>query len=217
MSTPRIVEADAAGLAAAIDAVAAGLIAALPTDTLYALATSTTVEGASRRLFALKRRDRALPLPVLCADLEQAATVGVLEGEALRLARRHWPGPLTLAVPRRRGFGADLGDDATTVGLRVSDDDVTRAVAAAAGPLATSSANLHGRDEPPTPDAIAALFGDDLAVVVRRASPGSGLASTVVLCGSRGEVVEVLRRGAVDLGGSPTPPSASDVGTQTGS
>lgn len=201
MSSARIVDADAAGLEAAIEAVKSGLVVALPTDTLYALAASTTVEGAPARLFDLKGRGRGVPLPVLCADPEQACSVGVIEGDALVLAGRHWPGPLTLVVQRRPGFVADLGDEAATVGLRVSADDVTPTVAAATGPLATSSANRHGGHEPETPEGIAALFGDGLAVVVRRGAPGSGVASTVVRCGSHGEVVEVLRRGAVDLGG----------------
>lgn len=194
-----IVGADAAGLAAAIAAVRAGKVVALPTDTLYALAASTAVPGASAQLFGMKRRGRGWPLPVLCADLDQAAGVGVLEGEALRLAREHWPGPLSLVLARRAGFDADLGDDLETVGVRVSDDTVTRAVAGAAGPLATSSANLHGGDEPPTPEAIAALFGDSLAVVVRRDVPGSGVASTVVRCDPSGAIVEVLRHGAIRM------------------
>lgn len=195
-----VVDADADGLAAAAGAVRAGHVVALPTDTLYALAASTSVAGASARLFDLKRRGRGLPLPVLCADLEQAATVAVLEGEALDLARRHWPGPLTLVLTRRRGFVADLGDDRETVGVRVSGDGVTRAVAAAAGPLATSSANLHGLREPPTPEAIAALFGDGLALVLRAGVARSGVASTVVRCDGSGAVVEVLRKGPVDVG-----------------
>lgn len=194
-----MVDGDAGGLARTVAVVRAGEVVALPTDTLYALAASTAVAGASGRLFDLKRRGRGLLLPVLCADVDQAATVGVLEGEALQLAREHWPGPLTLVLSRRPGFGADLGDDRETVGVRVSDDPVTRAVAAAAGPLATSSANLHGGGEPPTPEAIAALFGDGLAVVVRRDVPGSGVASTVVRCDRTGAVIEVLRRGAIDV------------------
>lgn len=202
MTAARVMHMGDAACAAAVAALDAGLVVALPSDTLYALAVSTRVSGAPARLFALKRRPRDLPLPVLCSGIEQAMTVGSLTGDALELARVHWPGPLTLVVERMAGFEADLGDTAGSVGLRVSDDPVTRAVAAVAGPLATSSANLHGEDEPPSPEAIAALFGAGLVLVVRRppGSAGSGHGSTVVRCDRSGRVVEVLRQGAVHVG-----------------
>jgi len=197
----EIVASDDAGLALAASAVERGEIVALPTDTLYALAASCRVPEAAARIFVMKKRGRGVPLPVLCADLAQAHGVGVLEGRALDLAREHWPGPLTLVVPRRPGFDADLGDDHATVGIRVSNDGVSRVVAAAAGPLATSSANLHGEAEPPSPEEIAGLFGGGLAVVVRRPPdcPGSTMASTIVRCDSQGRVVESLRRGAIQV------------------
>lgn len=202
MTRPRIVASDPAGLESAVDSLDAGEVVALPTDTLYALAASTRVDGASSRIFGLKRRGREVPLPVLCADLGQARTVGLLTGDALELARAHWPGPLTLVVERAAGFVADIGDSRGTVGLRVSDDPVTRAVAAQAGPLATSSANLHGEPEPHDPEAIAALFGTGVSLVVRRAggTHGSGLASTVLRCGRDGRILEVLRQGTIEAG-----------------
>lgn len=202
MRPARVVDPDTEGLAAAVAALSAGEVVALPTDTLYALAASTRVEGASSRIFALKRRGRDVPLPVLCTDVAQARSVGILTGEALELVAAHWPGPLTLVVVRAPGFHADLGRDSATVGVRVSADAVTRAVAAQAGPLATSSANLHGEAEPPTPEAIADLFGAGLTLVVRRppTSPGTGRASTVVRCDRTGRVVAVLRQGAVEIG-----------------
>lgn len=200
-----IVDADPAGLGAAIEALERGEVVALPTDTLYALAASCRVPGSSARIFALKHRGREVILPVLCADQAQVHSVAVLTGRALELAEEHWPGPLTLVLARRPGFDADLGDDRATVGVRISDDETTRVVAASVGPLATSSANLHGETEPPTPEAIANLFGDGLAVIVRRgtADPGSPTASTVLRCNAKGNILEVLRQGAivVEVGG----------------
>src|SRR5689334_24898875 len=67
--------------------------------------------------------------------------------------RAHWPGGLTIVLPRADGFVVDLGGTAaTTVGVRVADHHVPIALARRVGPLATTSANRHG-EATPTPAA----------------------------------------------------------------
>lgn len=195
--SPLLLDATADGLAQAIAAVRSGLVVALPTDTVYALVASTESPGASARLFAAKGRGRDRPLPVLCSDRNQAERVALLRGRVAALARVHWPGPLTLVLPRHPSFSADLGEDSETVGVRVSDDTTTRIVAAAAGPLASTSANLHGSTELLTAAAVAETFPSSVAVVVRSNRESGGTASTVVSGDASGNVVEVLREGPI--------------------
>jgi L-threonylcarbamoyladenylate synthase len=198
---PSTVVADAAGLDAAVGALAAGHVVVIPTDTVYGLAVDATVVGATDRLFAVKGRPRRLPLAVLVGDTEQAWSIidpGWGEGSewARRLAGRYWPGALTLVVPRAPDWGADLGEDGGTVGVRCPDHGWVRALCRQAGPLATTSANLHGGTTPANAAEVAALLGSALAVVVD-GGPCSGLASTVV--DATVEPPAVLRRGALDL------------------
>ena len=122
----------------------------MPTDTVYGLAVDPTQPEAVARLFALKGRPDDVPLPVLVAGPEQVALVaGHLGPAAQHLAERFWPGPLTLVVPRRRGFTVDLGGPPAarqTVGVRRPDHPVVVALCELLGPLAVTSANLHGAD-----------------------------------------------------------------------
>lgn len=180
--------------------IGSGLVVGVPTDTVYGLAVDPSQPGAVDRIFALKGRPERLPLPVLVAGWDQVADVaGPLEAVAGRLAERHWPGPLTLVVPRGNRFVADLGGGPAgrwTVGVRWPAHPFLEALCRATGPLAVTSANCHG--EPPAVE----------AAVVRRLADGTGsLAavvdggicdgepSTVVAC--RGPASRCLREGGI--------------------
>ncbi|HEX2119827.1 MAG TPA: L-threonylcarbamoyladenylate synthase, partial [Acidimicrobiales bacterium] len=132
----------------AVRALAQGQPIGIPTDTVYGLAVDPFRPGAADRLFAAKRRPRDVNLPLLVTGVDQALAVSTAVPElALELMERYWPGPLTIVIPAKPGLGADLGEDELTVGVRSPAHPVPQALCAAAGPLATTSANRHG--EPP--------------------------------------------------------------------
>src|SRR5207253_4897184 len=101
--------------------------------------------GGIERLFAAKRRRRDRAIALLLADAAQASEIAEMTAAASALAAAFWPGGLTLVVPRRAGRplpAALTGGDApdlSTVGLRVPDHHAPRALAAAVGPLPTTS------------------------------------------------------------------------------
>lgn len=173
----------------------------LPTDTVYGVAALPSVPGATGRLRALKERGSDAPFAVLVADADQARQVAEVPAAAERLLRAHWPGPLTLVLRRSAGAeGWDLGGDDGTIGVRCPDHPLVRAVAAGAGPIATTSANRHGRPTPPTAaEAAAALVGPVALTVDGGRLPGT--ASTVVdLTGDRPRVLREGPLAAADLG-----------------
>ena len=101
---------DAGAVALAVSALESGRVVAVPTDTVYGLAVDPTNPEAVEQLFSLKQRPADVALPVLVGRSEHVSQVaGTLDSAARHLADRYWPGPLTLVVPRRRGFTADLG------------------------------------------------------------------------------------------------------------
>lgn len=154
-----------------VDALRAGEVVAIPTDTVYGLVT--TVDNAAR-LFDVKQRPADVDLPVLCADRAQAQS---LAADPLPdLVDEGWPGPLTVVVRRAPSLVADLGAHADTVGLRVPDHPVPRELARRLGPLASSSANLHGKPPATTADEIA------LPVMVVDGGVCNGTPSKVVDC-----------------------------------
>jgi tRNA threonylcarbamoyl adenosine modification protein (Sua5/YciO/YrdC/YwlC family) len=183
----------------------AGRLVVIPTDTVYGIAARPDDPAAIAAVFAVKERPSDKPLPILAAtpsDLDQIALLGDL---ALRAAR-HWPGPLTLVVPRAPGFDFDLGGapgggaesrgggaESQGVAVRVPACEVALELLRASGPLAVTSANLSG-DRPATTvsEARAAL-----GAKVRAYLDGgvcAGRPSTVVsLVGD----IELLRAGPI--------------------
>lgn len=180
----------------AVQALARGAVVAIPTDTVYGLAVDPDRPGSTAALFAAKGRPASVELPVLVADVAQAEALAGPDGlppVAARLVARLWPGAVTVVVARRAGLRWDLGGSGTTIGLRCPDHDLARSLCRAVGPLATSSANRHGRPPLVTPAEVAAEFGPEL--VVLDGGRCDGAPSTVV--DVTGEQLRCLRAGAV--------------------
>ncbi|HEX3840689.1 MAG TPA: L-threonylcarbamoyladenylate synthase [Acidimicrobiales bacterium] len=195
----------------AVRQLAAGMVVAIPTDTVYGLAVDPRQPEGVDRIFALKRRPGEVALPMLVAGRNQVEVVaGLLEPAAQGLADRFWPGPLTLVVPRAVGFDADLGgppEAQGTVGVRWPDHPVVRALCTAVGPLAVTSANRHGKPPATLAQEVIAVFSvDDRLSAVVDGGVCDGVPSTVVAC--RGEEVWCLRRGGIPWSGPMQPPEA---------
>ena len=175
----------------AVDALEAGAVAIVPTDTVYGIAARPETPGVAR-IFELKGRPPDKALPVLGHDLEALRTVARFDDRASALAAKFWPGPLTIVLPRTSRFAADLGGAADTVAVRIPDHRGLLRLLAATGPLAVTSANRSGEPEAVTAAQAAAVLGEDLARY--EGGTGRGRASTVVsLVGP----MTVLREGEI--------------------
>lgn len=181
---------------AAADALRQGLVVAIPTDTVYGVAVDPFVPGATQRLFAAKHRPTDVRLPVLVDGIDQAARVVEVDDRARWLMDHFWPGGLTIILRRQSGVDIALGDGtgAPTVGVRCPAHDIPRRLCQEVGPLATTSANLHGDATPPTAEEVRELFGDAVAVVVD-GGPCAGAPSTVV--DATGTALALRREGSV--------------------
>jgi tRNA threonylcarbamoyl adenosine modification protein (Sua5/YciO/YrdC/YwlC family) len=180
----------------AVDHLARGEVIVIPTDTVYGVAVAAHVPGATDALFALKQRPTDVALPVLIADPMDAGAYALFSDEGRTLAEEHWPGALTLVGTRTAlSEGWDLGGDATTVGLRCPDDMQIRRIAAAIGPLVTTSANLHGQPPCTTVAEVVAALGPDIPVLdggTRDAQPSTVVDATT-------SKLRILRAGAVAI------------------
>ena len=195
--TARIVADDAAGRAAAIEVLRAGGIVALPTDTVYGIAVALDTPGGIEALFAAKRRPPDKGVVLLLADATQAPSIGQWRPAAASLAAAFWPGGLTIIVPQRPDvpLPAAVTGGAPTIGLRVPDHDAPRALAAAIGPLPTTSANISGVAEAGDAAGIVEQLGDAVALVLDGGPTREGRASTIVDCSV--DPPRITRSGAV--------------------
>lgn len=180
----------------------AGKVVSFPTDTVPAIAT---LPEHSALIFAAKGRPQDKPLILMGAsedDLWDYVT-GTPEEMAIwqKVTRQYWPGAMTLVLPASSRVNTAMNPtDPTTIGLRVPNSDIGRAILAQTGPLATTSANLSGEPPLETMNAIDTAFPDvftlDLAEL-GDTKMGSGLPSTVAKWTKKGW--EILRQGSVKM------------------
>jgi len=183
----------------AVASLGRGGVVAYPTETFYGLAASAfDVEGC-RRVFAIKGRSRSRALPLILANRSQLADVtGTPSALMQRLAEKFWPGPLTLVVDALPGVAAASEDG--TVALRISGLAIARALASAAGPVTSTSANVSGSPPAMTAEEVEAGLGDLIDVVLDGGATSGGRASTIVdITGSTPKLVREGRVGFADV------------------
>ena len=162
--------------------IAHGRVVALPTDTFYGLSVDPFRQDAVERLFAVKARDVNRAIPLIAADVDQVVTsLGALSATATRLALRYWPGPLTLIVPAPPTIAAAVTAGTHSVGVRVPNHDVARAVARACGrPVTSTSANISGAPPTEDPDVVEDTLGDRIEMLVDCGKTAGGAPSTIL-------------------------------------
>ncbi len=175
----------------------AGELVVLPTDTVYGVAASVSLDAAVGRLYEAKGRPEGKPIPLLLSDPDRIEAVCVDVPEAARrLAEAFWPGPLTIALPKRPGL-PEILTPLPTVGVRVPDHDLTRAVIRAlGGALAVTSANRSGTGDPLTVQEAFAQLGAAVALYLDDGKAPGGVPSTVIGFDAAGELV-IVRQGPI--------------------
>ncbi len=153
------------------------------------------------RIYAAKGRPDFNPLIVHVSGLEQAERYGVFSPTARALADAHWPGPLTLVVPRRADAGlADaVSAGLPTIALRAPAHPVMRALLEAVDfPLAAPSANRSGFISPTTPAHVLASLDGRIEMVLDGGACVAGVESTIVAVRADGSLEE-LRPGPLQI------------------
>lgn len=186
----------------AADAIRAGGLVAIPTETVYGLAADARNAAAVRRIFEVKGRPGDHPLIV---HLASAAEVDDWTGEVSDAARRligaAWPGPLTVVVPRSDRVLDEVTGGRDTVGLRVPAHPLTLDLIERTGPLAAPSANRFGSVSPTTALHVLDDLGERLDpgrdVILDGGACPVGVESTIVDCVA--DPPQILRAGGVPV------------------
>jgi L-threonylcarbamoyladenylate synthase len=167
------------GIGHAAELIRAGRLVAFPTETVYGLGANALDPDAVARIFVAKGRPRTSPLIVHVDSIDMARTLasGWSENADL-LARRYWPGPLTLVVPKRPEIPDIVTAGLPTVGLRMPAHPLALELIRAAGvPIAAPSANRFTQLSP----TAAAHIPESLADYTLDGGPARvGIESTVL-------------------------------------
>jgi len=194
--------ADAAGIAEAARILESGWLVAVPTETVYGLAARADSAEAVAKIYAAKGRPDFNPLIVHVAGLAQAERYAEFSPEARALAEAHWPGPLTLVLPRRSDarLAEAVSAGLPTVALRAPAHPAMRALLEAVDfPLAAPSANRSGFISPTCADHVLASLDGRIDMVLDGGATTAGVESTIVAVRADGSVEE-LRPGPLAVG-----------------
>ncbi len=181
----------------AVDVLRAGGVVAFPTETVYGLGADAMNEKAVCRIFEAKKRPTFDPLIVHVATVEQAHSLwSGLPDSVEFLARRFWPGPLTLVLPKALSVLDLVTAGLPTVAVRIPRHDAALALIKALGrPIAAPSANVFGHTSPTSAQHVMEDLGEAVDLILDGGPCHVGVESTVLKI--EGGAGTILRPGAV--------------------
>jgi L-threonylcarbamoyladenylate synthase len=194
----KIRKADAAeNILKAADLLKKGGIIIHPTETLYGFAANALLADAVRRVDAIKSRRRKATYIVLVKDAAMARQ-NYLEFDctAEKLARRFWPGPLTLVLPIGKESPLIRLAARGTLAVRVSSDKFVQHLFRHIGfPIISTSVNRSGRPPLTRPEKMENQFGRKVGLILERGICASSVPSTIIAV--RDNIITLIRKGAV--------------------
>ncbi len=168
-------------IAEAVRVIKAKGVIIYPTETLYGIGANPFFPEAMKRIYAIKGRASAKPIPFLIKDEEMLASlVEEVPPVGRELMERYWPGALTLIFRAKKGLRPPLRGKDGTIGLRISSSPVAKAIVEAMdAPLTSTSANLAGAADIHDGKQLAQFFGNQVDLIIDGGKV-AGKGSTVV-------------------------------------
>ncbi|NTU98667.1 threonylcarbamoyl-AMP synthase [Candidatus Falkowbacteria bacterium] len=178
---------------------AEGKVIVYPTETVYGLGCDATNKEAIGKIYWIKERDESKQLLVLVGSRAMSEKYFEFDKLSRRLAKKYWPGALTLILPVRPEFRQVFGYD--KVGVRLSSNPVATSLSRRLGrPITSTSVNLSGQPAALTSAQVLSYFADKLDSIAALAdsgelefSPGSTIIDMTV------SPAKIVRQGRVEV------------------
>lgn len=176
-----------------------GEVLGMPTDTFYGLAADPFNLRAVDRVYEIKTRSRHKPLSLLIENIEQAEELArPLPPEFYALARRFWPGPLTIIVRAASKLPLKVTANTGNVALRIPAAVIPVAVIQAAGiPVTATSANLSGAAECTSAEQVRDQLQGRISIIIDGGASPRDIASTIIDLSDENERWRIIREGAI--------------------
>ena len=169
------------GLEQILTFLSSGGVIAFPTDTAYGLGADPFSEAAVRRIFEIKGRPETKPILLLVNSIAMAQSVADLSDRAMTLAKRFWPGPLTMVVPARASVPSLVTAGTGTIGIRWPDAAfAVRLLEAFQRPITATSANRTGHPSAITVAEVREQLQESIDLIVDGGTLPSRGGSTLV-------------------------------------
>jgi L-threonylcarbamoyladenylate synthase len=197
METQIIPAEEPTAIPHAADVLAHNGVVAFPTDTVYGIGALAFEEEAIERLYFIKGRSHSKAIAILISDIHELELVTPHPSKmALDIAKRFWPGPVTMILPQHPNV-PDALSALPTIGVRIPDHPVALALLRETGPLGVTSANLSGSaNTSSAQEVIAQLDGRVHLIIDGGATPGKVPSTVVDLTTAE---MRILRQGPVTM------------------
>jgi L-threonylcarbamoyladenylate synthase len=176
----KLVSADEQGLKTAARSILTGGVVIYPTETVYGLGALPSDPDATKRICEIKgRADK--PMPLICSDIEKARKVVQFNTAAEILAKKFWPGPLTLVLPKKVDYPFWVTRHKDTLAIRVPGHEAARRLAGlSAGVIVSTSANKSGQSPVTSGKEAVQKFGNTVDIIID-GGPSLGQSPSTVL------------------------------------
>lgn len=176
-----------------------GGIILYPTDTLYGLGVDTNNISAIRKLYNLKNRNFDKTMSIIVSGIEMAEQHAVFDKKARLLAKKFWPGPLTLILPRKNILPSELSGREKSIGIRIPGNKFCINLLRTFGrPITSTSANVSGTKPQKSVNCILSQFGNkanEIGLIVSQEDLTANRPSTIVDVSSR--ETKIIREGVI--------------------
>lgn len=181
----------------AVEVLSSGGVVVYPTDTIYGLGCNVTHKTAVERVRRIKGREATKPMSFICADLVQVSRFGHVSNFAHRILKRFLPGPYTFVLPATRETPRVLQSKQKTVGIRIPDHPVTRALVEQLGsPVLSTSANESNQEVLTNPVDLERILGHQVDLILEAGTLPVQPSSVISLVDDR---ITIVREGQGDL------------------
>lgn len=175
-----------------------GGIILYPTDTVYGLGFDVSNKETLKRLYNLKKRDSKKPISIIVSDIEMAKKYAVFDDNAIALAKKFWPGALTLILPAKNKLLSHLNLSNKTIGIRIPNNYFCiELLKIFKKPISSTSANISGKKQMLSVNKILSKFDNinNIDLVVDAGPSDKTKPSTII--DLSGKNIKLLRKGVI--------------------
>lgn len=170
-----------------------------PTETVYGIGGKATSPEVVDRVYAAKRRPRAKAINILVSSISDIEKYAYITSEVERkIIENFMPGPITIILKRKPGFGAGFTQDDGTIGVRIPDNKIMKAILGRIDfPLIAPSANISDMPSGTNVNQIIDDFRDSVDAIIDGGEAALGLSSTIVKVENK--EIKIVRAGKITI------------------
>ena len=175
-----------------------GGVVIFPTDTVYGISANSLDEETIKKLFDLKERNDNKPICVLTSSVDKIKKIAYVRDEEQKIIDQYMPGALTIILDKKDNVSDVLTSNLKTVGVRIPNNEIAlRILEKLEYPLATTSANISGKDAAVKKEDLITEFDGRVDIIIDGGITDLKVSSTIVKLDNN--EIKILRQGTIKI------------------